>query len=568
MSTKQELLSKFASQTGAVLPGIQSKPNNHTDTNISSKADDAKESTTVQEDEELFKDSFSDRTKVPAWQNPKYKGLIVALCVVPVVVGVGWIFKDGVPKPKFDTKAPSRTPVAQNPDEDQPKAATDGEWASITATNGMRQQFASAAESRDADALKKNQDQANSQKKTQDNSSIAKSNTRSVNSVVTETNTPSYRTASRPYTPPTSMRTQTNAPSYSPVTRSYTPPTPSFSTNQYRAVTPTVRTVKPSRLTANQSSAQPQSQRSPQERVAAIISATSTGASTETVSVASTAMPVERSRVISHASRPLGIQPTSTSTQQDNLPSETAVIDGQPQTLINRSQSAKGKLLTSIAFTSGDYASLANQPVEIELSEALGDISKGTRIVAVVETTQSNDPKNSKSQVVRLKPTALVVDNMEIPLPDGAIMLSGKNGSPLVAKRGGSGFLRFLGGLTGTIAGGAGLTNFGASQNVQVGDSSYFQSIGANVATSLVSNAAQQLRQVGEGDEILILKAGSSITVSVHKPFVLPQITEVSDTQIVGKSEALPELAFQVLTDTIAMQGLADFQGAADATQN
>jgi len=564
-TTKQELLSKFASQTGADLPGVQSKSSNSTNVHINTEVEGTEIATT--QEEELFKDSFSDRTKVPPWQNPRYKGLIVASCVLPFVMGVGWIFKDGIPKPKFDAKAPKPTAAAQDPDEDQPKPATDGEWASYAATNGMRQQFANASESENTDALKKFQDQNGSQKKTQGSSSTAQQNTRSAAPVTTGTTTPSYRTVSRSYTAPTPIRReQTNTPSYRTVSRSYTPVTPSFSTNQYRTVAPTIRTVKPPALTANQSSAQLQSQRSPQERVAAIISATSAEAGSEAKTVA-TAIPSESGVSLSSTTRSLAPQSTYISPQQTYLSSESALIDGQPQRLIERSQSAKGVLLTSIAFTSGDYASLANQPVEIKLAEALGDIPKGARIGALVEATQSNYSDNKKSQVVRLKPTVLVVDNVEIPLPDGAIVLAGKKGAPLVAKRGGSNFLRFIGGLVGTVAGGAGLTNFGAAQNVQIGNSSYFQSIGANVATSLVSNAAQQLQQVGEGGEILILKVGSSVTVSVHKPFVLPQI---SDTQRVGRqlSEALPELAFQSLADTVAMQELADFKGAADATQN
>ncbi|PSB26612.1 hypothetical protein, partial [Chlorogloea sp. CCALA 695] len=127
-------------------------------------------------------------------------------------------------------------------------------------------------------------------------------------------------------------------------------------------------------------------------------------------------------------------------------------------------------------------------------------------------------------EVVRLNPTAIVIGDMEMPLPDGAIALSGSDNAPLIAKTGGSSFRRFVGGLAGTVAGGAGLTNFGASQNVEIGDSSYFKSIGANIATNVVSNAAQELQRSGSGNGILVLKAGSSITISVHKPFVLPDL--------------------------------------------
>lgn len=601
MSTKQELLSKFASQTGAAIPGVQSKVGERTDININTEAADASESTTTQEEEELFKDSFSDRTKVPPWQDPKYKGLIVTLCVLPIVLGVGWVFKDGVPKPRLNAKAPSPSPVAQDPDEEQPKEATDGEWASYAATNGMRQQFASAAASENTDALKKFQDQANAQKK-QSSTTTAKPNTSPARPMptartnISTTDTPGYRAVRRSYTPPTPLpATRTNIPrdyipDYRAVSRSYTPPTQKPPS---RSVTPAVRTLnspalsKPSIVSPTNSQSldsSQQQQRSPQERIAAIIAATSTEGSSELATVASASLPAQSGAIVPNAARPRALQAAYPLPPVSHLPSEAAVIDGQPQTLINRSLSAKGMLLTSIAFTAGDYASLADQPVEIELKEALGDIPVGARIVAVVEVAQSNHSGNGKSEVVRLKPTALIVGDLEMPLPDGAIMLSGKNGAPLIAKRGGSDFLRFIDGLAGTVAGGAGVTNFGASQNVQIGDDSYFKSIGANIATSIVSNAAQELQQAGEGDGILILKAGSSITISVHKPLILPLLTKLPDTQrsVQQPAPEIVPLAFGVLSDAeliadasrkspwgIAIQEQADFKGAQeDATQN
>ncbi len=599
MSTKEELLSKFASQTGAEIPGIQTKQDDSTQININTEAVDSTETTTTQEDEELFKDSYSDRTKVPPWQDPKYKGVIVTLCVLPAVLAAAWVFKDGIPKPKLSTKAPSPARVAPPSDEDKPKDATDGEWASYAATNGMRQQFASAAESENPDALKKFQDQANARNKAQGSSATVKPNTRTVRSMPTErtnvstNNVSPYRSVSRSYTPPASMPSvRTNIPrdyipesDYPIVSRSYTPPTqkPSYSSvpSAVRALNSPVLS-KPSVVAAKNSQSLVESQQqqtSPQERIAAVIAATSTQGSNEPATVASAAIPPTTSAAIvnSVSTRPSALQAVYSSDQVSHLPSEAAVIDGQPQTLINRSLSAKGMLLTSIAFTSGDYASLAGQPVEIELKEALGDIPAGARILAVVEATQSNHSRNSKSEVVRLNPTALIVGDMEMPLPDSAIMLSGKNGAPLIAKRGGSDFLRFVGGLASTVAGGAGATNFGASQNVQIGNSSYFKSIGANIATNIVSNAAQELQQAGEGDGILILKAGSSITISVHKPITLPLLTKLPGTQqpVVQQlePELNPESAFQVLTDAeaiaLAIQEKADFKGTQeDATQD
>ena len=367
---------------------------------------------------------------------------------------------------------------------------------------------------------------------------------------------PPYQTVSRSYSPPAPVRTaRRNIPedytqsSYR-VSRSYTPPIPkptAYRVPPVRAYnSPTLSKPPAVSPTNSQRLDSSQQQNSPQERIAAVIAATSTGSSNESATVASKSTEDSNERAIvtsnevgnqpaiiastaiSSRSRPITSR-TTRSVRSPNpvahLSSEAAVIDGQPQTLINRSLSAKGILLTSIAFTAGDYATLANQPVEIELKEALGNIPAGARIVAVVQANQSNNYSgNGKSEVVRLNPTAIVISDMEMPLPDGAIALSGKDNAPLIAKTGGNSFRRFVGGLAGTVAGGAGLTNFGASQNVEIGDSSYFKSIGANIATNVVSNAAQELQRSGSGNGILVLKAGSSITISVHKPFVLPDL--------------------------------------------
>jgi hypothetical protein len=204
------------------------------------------------------------------------------------------------------------------------------------------------------------------------------------------------------------------------------------------------------------------------------------------------------------------------------------VIDGQSQTLINRSASAKATLLNGIGFSANDYASLEGQPVEIELAQPLGDIPAGAQIVTVVDAGNQRGFGGSASKaVVRLKATAIALGDTEIPLPDNALLISGSDGSPLIASRGGSGFLRTVGGIIGTLAGGAGQSNYGASQNARFGDSSYLTSVGTNIATGLVGNAARGLQQSGNSD-VLVLKAGKSIKVSVLKPFALPQLSQLS----------------------------------------
>ncbi|WP_009631273.1 hypothetical protein [Synechocystis sp. PCC 7509] len=576
MPTKEEFLVKFASQTGAEIPGIGSQQKGSVDINTNTpdltatptptevttlteantptESPTPTENTLLQEEEELFKDSFSDRTKIPLWEDPKFKGIIVALCVLPAVMTVGWVFKDGIPKPNLSTKSSRPAPVKQEADVDKPKDATDGEWASYASTNGMRQQFANAAEDEDPDAQKKFQERVNARRKSQVSSATVKPNTRPERTSERTDSVPpyrTYRTASRSYTPAAPVVTaRTNIPEdYTPgshrISRSYTPPIPKPISYRVPPALSKPPAVSPKNSQSLDSS---QQQNSPQERIAAIIAATSTAldsspatvaatstednsepatvasayprVSNEPAIVASAAIPSRSKAIVPHATKSVrSPDPVA------HLSSEAAVIEGQSQTLINRSLSARGILLTSIAFTSGDYATIANQPVEIELKEALGDIPAGARIVAVVQANQSNNYSgNGKSEVVRLNPIAIAIGDMEMPLPEGVIALSGKDNAPLIAKTGGSSFLRFVGGLAGTVAGGAGLTNFGASQNVEIGDSSYFKSIGANIATNVVSNAARELQRSGSGNGILVLKAGSTITISVHKPLVLPDL--------------------------------------------
>jgi hypothetical protein len=309
MPTKEEYLVKFASQTGAEIPGIQSQHKGSADINIDTEAPDLTQATTpteatllteavtpteattgtentpLQEDEELFKDSFSDRTKIPLWEDPKFKGIIVALCVLPGVIVIGWIFKDGIPKPNLSKKSPIPAPINRDTDEDKPKDATDGEWASYASTNGMRQQFSDAAEDENTDAQKKFQERLDA-KKNQGSPKTAKQNTSSVPPTLrTNTSTndvPNYRTVTRSYTPATPVRTaRSNIPEdYTPgshlVSRSYTPPIQkptAYRVPPVRAYNPPALSKPPAVPSNNSQSlnSSQQQQNSPQERIAAII---------------------------------------------------------------------------------------------------------------------------------------------------------------------------------------------------------------------------------------------------------------------------------------------------------
>uniref|UniRef100_B8HZ21 Conjugation TrbI family protein n=1 Tax=Cyanothece sp. (strain PCC 7425 / ATCC 29141) TaxID=395961 RepID=B8HZ21_CYAP4 len=472
--SKQELLQKFAAQTGAEVPGVEPQPPDQIEIQLDSELPGTEAAG------ELFKDSYTDRTKVKPWEQPGLKMAMVSLCVLPFTLGAIWIFKDGIPRPKLTTKAPQPlgTNLAEN---DQPRPATDGEWASYAATNGMRQQFAAAA--RDTpDPLLNPQPVPPVQKKIS-----ASRQANSAPSIVGRDNSPSP---------------------YPPVVRSYSPPAPAIV--PYRPVVPPGIAPAP-RIYRAYPHPEPgmvaQTERSPQERIAAILAVTATPTNTTSGSVTAATSPSDQSQNSAY------------------LPAEDAILDNQPQTLIRRTQSAKGKLVNGIAFTANDYAALVGQPVEIQLLQPLGQLPTGARIITVVEG--NNRDSTGISAVVRLKPTAIVLGDAESPIDPGVLLVSRANGSPLIAQRGGSAFLRLMGGLAGSLISGAALTNLGASQNVQFGNASYLTAIGTNAATNLVGNAAQQLQQSGQS-EVWVLKAGTEIRVSVLKPFALPDLSKAN----------------------------------------
>lgn len=592
--TSKKLLKKFASQTGAEVPGVESEPNAPA---ASDKADQIRVTTDMPspepQEEELFKDSFSDLTQVKPWENPKFKGVVVLLLVLPFTLGIAWVFKDGIPKPSLSAKKPE-APAPEPSIDDQPKDATDGEWASFASTNGMHQNF------KEAEARDKAQESGDTQdraKGPQSSSSPAPATTTTASAPPVD-NPPVYRpTAVRSYSPPP------------PAPVSVTPRRTQYSAYKPQAVTPARATAfTPKRTSSPKSKPSPTpseaQQPTPQERIAAIIAATSTTdgkpatsasaqprpEATSTIAqppissiysgrtnpaIVASAQP--RPEVIPASTQMPGVsQPAETYQQAPYLPSEAAVIQGQAQTVIERSQSAQGVLQTSIAFTSGDYGSLAGEPVEIELTEELGDIPAGSRIIAVIDAGQGSRSDRSdptKAEVVRLVPSAIVLGEMEFPLPDRSILLSGEDRTPLIAKRGGSKVLRFLGGLVGTVTGGAGLTNFGAAQNVQIGDSSYFQSVGTNVATAVISNAAQQLQQAGQtGSEVLALNAGSPITVSVLKPFAMPRLENVVNPPAIvqqpGPTRTIPVGAYRNPSDEELMTMYIQAQDAIEEDGN
>jgi hypothetical protein len=448
------------------------------------------------------------------WKNPKITLGVVSVISLSAALTGAAIFNGQFQLPDF-SKASATKPTD---DDIAPQPPGDGKWQSAAIGMGLGQGFQKEGERKNP-YLQNSPPNANAKNKTDKGKPKGIAGTGV---------TPTYRTmAVRPaQVPPAYVSpAPTRYASYTPATYSSRPSYPRYSVS---APSPSARPQTPPQQT-------PERQLSPQERIAAMLAATSTGTNGTPSGGAVASAPTDYIPTSSQKSQyPLAEfvaqsrQTQPVAQQMAYLPSEAAVIDGQSQTLINRSASAKATLLNGIGFSANDYASLEGQPVEIELAQPLGDIPAGAQIVTVVDAGNQRGFGGSASKaVVRLKATAIALGDTEIPLPDNALLISGSDGSPLIASRGGSGFLRTVGGIIGTLAGGAGQSNYGASQNARFGDSSYLTSVGTNIATGLVGNAARGLQQSGNSD-VLVLKAGKSIKVSVLKPFALPQLSQLS----------------------------------------
>jgi hypothetical protein len=199
------------------------------------------------------------------------------------------------------------------------------------------------------------------------------------------------------------------------------------------------------------------------------------------------------------------------------LPSESAVIEGIPQQLISRSRKAEGRLLMGVAFTPGDTDALNGQPVEVAIEDPLqSGLPPDSRIVATVDFPKAQG--QLKTAVIRLTPTAIAIGDAEYPLPKGVVILTGKNGKPLIAKRPGSEFLRTLNSTFKAVLSG-GLSGL---STLALGN-------GTGILSSLGgANALSGLTNLGKGTdtqqatEILALRENTAIQINIVKPLSLP----------------------------------------------
>jgi hypothetical protein len=540
--TKHDLISKFAQQTGADVPGVPKAPTpspapQMDDIHFNTEPATPQPTEAISEpveasdaEPELFKDSFSDRTKQKPWEGSRYRSMIVALCVVPVLSGVAWFFRDGLPKPQFGVKRPAASTVA-DADTDKPKPATDGQWAGLAATNGMHQQFTSAPAPNGPPVPHNFKPGA----------TVGKGK---VGPAAGQKTPGSRAVTMRPRSMPMDYDSR-------PLTHSYTPsvsypraPIASYSHPTYRAAPaysprPAISSPRPASAAPRNTPSTVEQEKSAQDRWLALSTGTSAQSSSQTgnngnpsgsgqsLGNPSPSAPTQSGQPIA-ATAPSPAQSSRSAYTTQNaayLPSESSVIDGQPQTLIHRSAKAKGRLVSGIAFTPGSLAALNGQPIEIEITDTLdSQIPKGARIVAVVDANNADGSGSYgiRSSAIRLVPTALAMGDTEVPIDGSAISITGNNGKPLLAKAPDSGFLKTLGGILGTAVQGVGLANGGAGQNASFGNGTYLSSIGANIGTTLFGNATQRLQQSGSQQSVLILPEQTEIQLNILKPLSLP----------------------------------------------
>ena len=225
------------------------------------------------------------------------------------------------------------------------------------------------------------------------------------------------------------------------------------------------------------------------------------------------------------------------------LPSEDAVLNGIPQQVFSRSQKALGRLLLGVAFLPGDTAALNGQPVEVAIENPLqSGLPVGARIGAIVEFPEAGG--QLKSAVIRLTPKTIVIGDAEYPLPAGTVILTGKNGQPLIATRQGSAFLRTIGSAAKTVVSGA------------VG----------GLTTSLLGNGGGLLSSLGgllgggrntttqQATEVLALRENTAIQVNIVRPLTLPiQADAAIDPTSTHAAVPQPMMFTQDITDAQLM---------------
>jgi hypothetical protein len=533
---KTSLKEKFAQFSGAKLQ--QPSKAESVQVELPAVVEDPNMTPLKEEQQSYVQESFQRSTAL--WKNPKVTLAVVAVISV-AITGMGMAILNGnFQMPDFSASS-KKPPVSD--DDTKPQPRSDGDWQAAALAGGL------------GDGFEKEKDLKNPYLSTASKKAGSKKTLKAGSLASSAPLKPTY------YKPPTApmVTPERTVPLRLPAR----PPVPSVT--MLRPVSkPAVSPLsKPVSVTG--SSAAPKM--SAEERRLAVLAATSSGNSaTQGVTGQGAGAPAQ------------GVQAQPPDYQTVSyLASESAVLDGVPQELISRSNKAEGRLLMGVAFTPSDAQFMQGQPVEIAVENPLDSgLPIGTRIVAKVDlpgtTGTANTTQPTKSAVIRLIPTALIIGDAEYPLADesasGAksvadspILLAGKNGKPLIAKRQGSEFLRFLGETLKTVAGGlsSGIANIGLG-----GGTGLLSSIPTTQILGGVVGPTGTPSTSSSAIEVLALRENTKIEVHIMQPISIPAGTSADvvpmspDMQMAESAQPDEQLSEVAQTEPSAPTALSD----------
>jgi hypothetical protein len=451
-----------------------------------------------QTDEKSFIQTKFETNKVP-WKNGKYTlgaALVAGTCVI---AGITALSGFSLKLPKGDTSTATK-PVDNSDDlTDHPT----GKYGVASQTGGLGEGF--------------------------DNEGKTKNPFLTTNPPNTK---PNGKTKAPPHVKVGALPTS-SVPRTSPVVRSA--PATDYDSPRVmpRRYTPSYSSpVRTSAFRSNGSASSPaksaEPERTPEERRAQAIAATTFSGGSSNVSAQNVSTNPQDVSANPQGGVQEGLQGASqgipqgrSSKDEQYLAAENAVIDGTPQQLINRAKKAEGVLLQGLAFTPGNLKYLEDQEITAEISNPLDSgLPVGTQIFAAIKFPQIQ--AQAKNAVVRLVPTAIVLNGNEYEVPTGSAVLTGKNGKPFIAKRGGSEFLRFLGSATKTV--------IGAGTGVLTSLSGLG---GGNLLSSLTGlGGARGANTQSNPTEVLILKDNIPIQFSIIRPFSIPMATSLESESV------------------------------------
>jgi hypothetical protein len=452
-----------------------------------------------------LEDNFKPDREI--WKNPRVQIAAVASIALVVVAAVAMLFNSQFSFPGFGSLsiAGSGETKAEQDDTALPDSR-DGAWQRQTLRGNLGKGFEGESDG---------------------NNDLLQQKTPPTTAKPTTTTT---KSAPRPATPRTVVASRPPAttvvrPRISGVPRySAVRPAVVRASSPRTTAVPRSAPVKPPMTLATKptTTAQPKPELSPQERLQAALEATSSGLSASTGNGSTTAA-APSSGSNPAPSTPQGYTPVSDTGSY--LASETAVIEGLPQQLIDRSTTAEGVLGLGIAFTPEDSQFLQGQVLEIEITNP-GETGLPQGSTLLAELVLPEGKSNTKSAPVRLNPVAITVGNAEYPLPQGHLVISGHNGKPLVAKRASPSFLTGFANVVQSIAGNINPLSFLGNNNT--------------VLSSVSPEVLSRLTSQSEPSQVLYLKEQTHLQIRVMKPLSLPDLAHDNLSDLVLSAEEPP----------------------------